>query len=202
VPPAYTRLGVDERRRRLLELGADLFTRHSYEELSMAAIAREAGISKALLYHYFPSKRDYFVATLQQGAEELQRRTAADPTLPPAEQLIHSLEAFLAWIDENAEAYTKLMQSANSVAEVHEVIAVVREQTAQRVLDALFPGRAAPPKARAAVRGWFWFMDGVCVDWIEQRDLDRNAVRDLLLGTLIGALVAAGESPEALTAAS
>jgi AcrR family transcriptional regulator len=197
--PAYTRLGVDERRRRLLELGADLFTRHSYEELSMAAIAREAGISKALLYHYFPSKRDYFVATLQQGAEELQRQTAADPSLPPAGQLVHSMEAFLAWIDENAEAYRKLMQGASSVPEVREVIAAVREQTAQRVLDALFAERAAPAKARAAVRGWFWFMDGVCLDWLEHRDLGRDEVRDLLLGTLVGSLVAAGESPEALT---
>jgi hypothetical protein len=51
------------------------------------------------------------------------------------------------------------------------------------------------------VRGWFWFMDGVCLDWLERRDLDRNGVRDLLLGTLGGALVAAGESPEALTSA-
>jgi AcrR family transcriptional regulator len=200
VTPAYTRLGVDERRRRLLELGADLFTRHSYEELSMAAIAREAGISKALLYHYFPSKRDYFVATLQRGADELQQRTAVDPSLPPPEQLVHSLEAFLGWIEENAEAYTKLMQGANSVPEVRDVVAAVREQTAQRVLDALFPGRAAPAKARAAVRGWFWFMDGVCVDWLEHRDLGRDEVRDLLLGTLVGSLMAAGESPEALTA--
>ena len=167
----------------------------------MAAIAKEAGISKALLYHYFPSKRDYFVATLQQGAEELQERTAVDPSLPPAGQLVNSLEAFLGWIEENAESYTKLMRSANSVAEVHDVIAAVREQTAQRVLDALFPRHAAPPKARAAVRGWFWFMDGVCVDWLQQRDLDRDEVRDLLLGTLAGALVAAGESPEALTSA-
>jgi AcrR family transcriptional regulator len=200
VPPAYTRLGVDERRRRLLELGADLFTRHSYEELSMAAIAREAGISKALLYHYFPSKRDYFVATLQRGAEELQRRTEPDESLPPAEQLVYSLDAFLGWIEENPAAYTKLMQSAGAVAEVHELVAAVREQTAQRVLEALFPGRSAPPRARAAVRGWFWFMDGVCLDWLERRDLGRDEVRDLLLGTLVGSLVAAGESPEPLAA--
>ncbi len=71
--PAYQRLGVDERRRRLLDLGAGLFARHTYAELSMSAIAREAGISKALLYHYFPSKQAYFVATLQQQAEELAR---------------------------------------------------------------------------------------------------------------------------------
>ena len=51
-------LGIDERRRRLLELGADLFTRFAYDELSMARIAREAGISKALLYHYFPSNEE------------------------------------------------------------------------------------------------------------------------------------------------
>ena len=43
----------------------------------MARIAREAGISKALLYHYFPSKQDFFVATLQQGAEEIARADRA-----------------------------------------------------------------------------------------------------------------------------
>ena len=77
--PAYTRLDVDERRRRLLELGAELFARHGYEELSMARIAREAGISKALLYHYFPSKQAYFAATLEQAAEELARGDPAGP---------------------------------------------------------------------------------------------------------------------------
>ena len=42
--PAYRRLDVDERRRRLLEQGAELFSRHAYADLSMSAIAREAGI--------------------------------------------------------------------------------------------------------------------------------------------------------------
>jgi AcrR family transcriptional regulator len=195
--PAYTRLDVDERKRQLLELGTDLFARHSYDQLSMAAIAREAGISKALLYHYFPSKRDYFVATLEAAAEELRARTETDPALPAAEQLTRSLDAFLAYIDENAEAYLKLMQSANAVAEVHELIATVRDQTAQRILDALFPG-GAPPKARAAVRAWFWFMDGASTDWLEHRDITRGELRDLLLGTLVGALVAAGEPVEEL----
>ncbi len=80
----YTRLQVDERRRQLLEFGAELFTRHAFDELSMAAIAREAGVSKALLYHYFPSKADFFEATLRQAADELAARTDPDPDLPPA----------------------------------------------------------------------------------------------------------------------
>ncbi len=71
------RMHVDERRRRLLELGAELFARHSFDELSMSRIAREAGISKALLYHYFPSKQAYFQATVEQAAAELARQWLA-----------------------------------------------------------------------------------------------------------------------------
>src|SRR6266550_2529585 len=95
--PAYTRLDVDERRRQLLELGADLFTRHAYDEISMAGIAREAGISKALLYHYFPSKQAYFQATLAQAAEELRRITEPVEGQPPLETLMSSLDAWLRW---------------------------------------------------------------------------------------------------------
>jgi AcrR family transcriptional regulator len=91
--PTYTRLPVDERRRQLLELGADLFVRHDYGELSMARIAREAGISKALLYHYYPSKREFFRATLALAAQELRELTEPDPTLAPLEALRASLDA-------------------------------------------------------------------------------------------------------------
>ena len=85
--PAYTRLENDERRRRLLELGARLFTEHAYDEISMSRIAREAGISKGLLYHYFPSKRDFYVAVVRHSADEMQAVTETDPDLAPLERL-------------------------------------------------------------------------------------------------------------------
>src|SRR5215210_1541000 len=109
--PACTRMPVDERRRQLLELSTELFARHSFAELSMSRIAGEAGISKALLYHYFPSKQDLFVATLQAAAEEVRRRTEPDPELPPAAALAKSLDAFLGWVAENDVAYRKLIES-------------------------------------------------------------------------------------------
>jgi AcrR family transcriptional regulator len=190
--PAYTRLQVDERRRQLLELGTELFARHSFAELSMARIAREAGISKALLYHYFPSKRDLFVATLQEAAEEVRRRTEPDPDLPPAEALAGSLDAFLGWVEENEVAYRKLMESAGSVPEVGALIEDVRDRTSARILAELGAGDPPPPRPRAVARGWLWFMDGAILDWLEHRDLERGELRDLLLGSLAGAMVAAG----------
>ncbi len=191
--PAYTRLGVDERRRQLLELGTELFTGHSYGELSMAQIAREAGISKALLYHYFPSKRDFFVATLARAAEELRARTEPDPSRPPLEQLTGSLDGYLELIEENSASYEKLIESATTVAEVRELIDNVRELTAQRILAGITPeGTVATPPVRAAVRAWLWFMDGACLDWVRNGDFERTELRDMLLGTLFGSLAAAG----------
>ena len=188
--PAYTRLQVDERRRQLLELSTELFARHSYGELSMARIAREAGISKALLYHYFPSKRDLFVATLAEAAGEVARRTEPDPSLAAPEALAASLDAFLAWVEENRLAYRKLMESAGSVPEVGALIAEVRDRTSARILAGL--GLGADPPPRAAVRAWLWFVDGAILDWLEHDDLTRAELCDLLLGTLAGSLVAAG----------
>ena len=189
--PAYRRLQVDERRARLLELGAELFARHAYDELSMAAIAREAGISKALLYHYFPSKSAFFRATVGAAAEDLASRTEPDPDLPPLEALTASLDAFLGWIEENDEAYAKLMQSATGASEVRDLVVGVREATRDRLLAAIAPGGSSTA-IRTAVEGWLWFMDGACVDWLSHRDLSREELRNLLLGTLLGTLTAAG----------
>jgi AcrR family transcriptional regulator len=190
--PAYTRMQVDERRRQLLERAAELFARHSFAELSMARIAGEAGISKALLYHYFPSKQELFVATLREAAEDVRRRTEPDPALPPAEALAGSLDAFLAWIEENGLAYRKLIESAGSVPEVSALIDEVRDRTSARILDGLGAAADRRPTVRAAARAWLWFMDGAILDWLEHRDLERTELRDFLLASLAGALTAAG----------
>jgi hypothetical protein len=87
----------------------------------------------------------------------------------------------------------QLLRSLASAPEVRELIDNVRETTSARILEGLFPDGPAPPKARAAVKGWLWYMDGVLLDWIEHRDMSRLEVRDLLLGTLGGALAAAAQ---------
>ena len=198
--PAYTRLNVDERRRQLLERATALFATHGYDELSMAKLAREAGISKPLLYHYFPSKRDLFEAVLGQAAEEHLRRIATDEALSPAAQLTSAVDTYLTWIEENRGAYEKLLRSAG-IPEVRELIDRVRGDTATRILEGIVPDGPPPPKVRAAVRAWLWYMDGVCLDWVREGDLTKEDVQGLLLGTLLGALTAAGFDPTRLTAA-
>lgn len=192
--PAYQRLENDERRRRLVELGERLFIEHAYDEISMAQIAREAGVSKALLYHYFPSKQEFFVATLTANAEELVARVTPDPSLPPAQALLSSLYAYVGWIDEHRDGFGKLLRSAAVVPGVDEIVRGVREGTATRIIDGLAEasGETPTPIARIAVAGWLSFMDGAIVAWLDHADVDRDQLVGLLVGSLLGALTAAG----------
>jgi len=188
--PAYRRMPSDERRALLLERATELFAEHGYDALSMAQIAREAKISKALLYHYFPSKSELFAAALAAGAQELRERTLIDPLLPPAQQLSATLDAFLGWVQERPGAYAKLLESAGA-QEVRETMAQVRAETAGRILGGLGPD-GERPATRAAVFGWLAFLDAAILDWIEHGDLTREELHGLLLGSFAGSLMASG----------
>ena len=80
---------------------------------------------------------------------------------------------------------------------MREVVDRVRDATSERILAGIAPG-APPPALRTSVRAWLWFMDGAILDWVEHGDLTREQLQGLLLGTLLGAVSAAGE-PGALT---
>jgi AcrR family transcriptional regulator len=186
---AYRRLQRDERRELLLARATELFAEHGYDGLSMSQLAREAQISKALLYHYFPSKRRLFEAALEEGAEELRARTEPDPARPPAEQLATTLDAFLQWVQERPAAYATLLQSG--AAEVREIVAEVHRTTASRILTGL-GADGERPATRVAVHGWLGFLDGAILDWIAHDDLTREELHGMLLGAFAGALVASG----------
>ena len=77
------RLSTDARREQLVALGVEMFSERPFDEVSIDDIAASAGISKGLLYHYFPSKRDFYVAVVRHSADEMQAVTETDPDLAP-----------------------------------------------------------------------------------------------------------------------
>src|SRR5260370_18356544 len=95
----------------------------------MKDVARAAGVSKPLLYHYFPSKAELFKAAVAAKAAELQ--AAIEPTGQgtPLEQLAHSLDAYLTWIEKNAKTWSKLMQSATALPEARDLVERSRQHT-------------------------------------------------------------------------
>jgi AcrR family transcriptional regulator len=65
--PARVRLPAAERRRALVDTALDLFAEGSYRGVTTAEIARRAGVSEPILYRHFESKRDLFLACLDEA---------------------------------------------------------------------------------------------------------------------------------------
>lgn len=189
--PAYSRLQVDERRAQLLDAGARLFAEHAYEEISMREVATAAGVSKALLYHYFPSKIELFKAAVGEKAAELTELIEPSGEGSPFEQLRQGLDAYLGWIEDNARAWSKLMQSAAVLPEARELVDGFRQRTMDLVIAGVAGERPPRPALRAAMNGWLGYMDAAILDWTRHQDLPRDTVRDLLISAFGASLLAA-----------
>jgi AcrR family transcriptional regulator len=178
------RLDVDERRAQLVRLGIDLFAARPYDDVSIDELARAAGISKGLLYHYFPTKRDFYVATVREGSAQLLARTDTPADLPPLERLRAGLDAYLDYVEEHAAPYAALMRGG--VGADPEVARIV-DETRDAFVGRFLAGLPIPPSplVRLAARGHIGFVESVVLDWLDHRGVDRVAVRDLIIETLL-----------------
>lgn len=193
-PRRRIRLETDARRAQLLELARKAFSDRSYDDVSIDDLAREAKISKGLLYHYFPTKRDLYVAGLREIAEELVQRMMSIPTdLAPVQRVRAGLEAYLTHISAHSRAYVSLMRGGiGSDPEVAEVVESVRTRLAARFFEGspLSPLVAADARLQTVVRGWIGFVEAATIDWCANPRLTRGELIDLLTPILIAILTA------------
>ena len=197
-PPgaARARLELDERRAQLLALGVRFFSESPYDQVSVDAVARAAGISKGLLYHYFPTKRDFYIAALRAAAQQLIDATATEPETPPLLRLQRGLDSYLAYVERCAAAYAALLRGGiGSDPAVAAIVEGTRQQFFFRMLEGLHTERPEPA-LRTALRGWIGMVEAISLDWLDHRDLTLVALRDLLIGMLLASLqVATGGLP-------
>lgn len=184
---SYARLTPQTRRSQLLELGRRLFLDRPYDDLSMDEVALRAGVSKGLLYHYFPTKREYYMAVLNAAVDEMIEIVQPQPDLAPAAQMRVSLNRYLAFVDENAISYTAVLRGG--IGSDPDIVAI-----ADRFRNAAFeliitqsPGPVTP-LLEVAVRGWIGFVEAVSLDWLRTRRPPREDLVGLLTDTLTEAL--------------
>jgi len=186
--PRRVRLDNDQRRAQLLGLARAAFSDRAYDDVSIDDIAREAKISKGLLYHYFPTKRDLYVAGLREIANDLvQAVTSVQPDLSPIERARAGLDAYLDHITRHVRAYVSLMRGGiGSDPEVAVVVESVRGKMFDTFLkDQPFaPLLAGNPRFETAVRGWIGFVEGATIDWCVNPRLSRTDLRELMVAIL------------------
>ena len=180
-----TRLEPEARRAQLVELGLRMLDSRPLDQVTTDAVAAAAGISRALVFHYFPTKRDFHVAVAEAAGEELLARTAPDPALLPSERLRSAVTAYVDYVSDRRDAYVAFIRgTSGGDPQILAVYDRTRTALTLRVLDGLGESDP-PPRLRAAVRGWVGFVEEVTVDWLAQGDLARDDVIDLLHNALV-----------------
>lgn len=187
------RLQTDERRTQLLELGQRVFSSRPYDEIAMDEVAEMARVSKGLLYHYFSSKREFFLETIRAASLHLRSLTEPDITLAPGARLRAAIDAHLDYVREHGTIYATIYRSGTSIApEVQDILDEHRGIVMQWLLFNL--GVSKPkPLLRSALRAWIATVEGMSLDWIDHPELDQAALRELLVASY-GALLKRAEA--------
>jgi AcrR family transcriptional regulator len=192
-----TRLAIDARREQLLRAGVDLLRVRTPDEISVDDVAGRAGISRGLLYHYFPDKDAFVLAVVEQASEELRRALRGTSELSGRKRIEAAIDAFITY----AEAHEAGFRAVLTGAVTNRQLAAVIDKTRERDLDAFVAGVAAtagnPARARrsnvlrAALHAHMHFMEGAILRWLARREITREQLRDLIVRALEGTIAAA-----------
>ncbi|WP_427920010.1 TetR/AcrR family transcriptional regulator [Streptomyces sp. cg40] len=198
--PAYRRLNVEERRSQLLDAALTLFAHRAPEEVSLDDVAEAAGVSRPLVYRYFPGgKQQLYEAALRSAAEELQQcfdEPREGPLLP---RLARALDRYLGFVDQHDAGFSALLQGG-SVVETSRTTAIVdgvRRAAAVHILSHL--GVAEPgPRLRMTVRMWITAVEAASLIWLdEDKQPPVDELRDWLVDQFAAALaVTARRDPQ------
>ncbi|MEV0246098.1 helix-turn-helix domain-containing protein [Nocardia sp. NPDC050712] len=186
--PPRRRLTPDDRRHQLVETGARLFADRAYDEVLMEDVAAAAGISRALLYRHFPSKRELFVAIYQQATEQLLVVTELDPGAPLPGQLNAALDAHLDYFEANAHSVLAANKVLATDPTVQSIITGELDVLRQRLLDVIGVEGPTRTTTSSVLMSWLTFVRVLTVDWLEHGTMTREQLRDISAGALLGAL--------------
>jgi AcrR family transcriptional regulator len=184
-PPPRQRLSGDERREALLEAALEVFSRSGYHASSIDEIARAAGVSKALIYEHFPSKRDLHGSLLDAHVGELFARLAVSEAEggEPEERVRRGLETFFTFVEEHRDAWRMIFRDA-AEPEVADQFQRLQAQATVQITALMESDPDMPagddPRTHLLVEMFAQQLSGAMQSlanwWFEHRDVPRDVL--------------------------
>lgn len=183
--PSGQRLSREERRAQLVALGLRLLETVPFRALSIDDVAERAGISRSLLFHYFPTKLDYLTAVVHAAADHVLDLTAVPDGASTQDGTRAIITALVRYIQRRRDNYVAVLRSGRSVDPVlEEVVDGMHRVISQRILDSL--GISDPgPMAMVLTRSWLAGTEELAL-LAEESNLPQDAVINAALTTLHG----------------
>lgn len=186
-------MGVEERRQQLIGVALELFAQRSPDEVSIDEIAAAAGISRPLVYHYFPGKLSLYEAALKRASEDLASRFAEPHDGPLGARLLRVMRRFFDFVDAHGPGFSALMRGGPAVGSstTNALIDSVRQVAYEQILSHLGI-TDPPPRLELIVRSWISLAESTALIWLDGRripreELEIQLVRDFAALTAVSA---------------
>jgi len=178
--PGRLRRTAGDRRAQLVQIGLELLPTTPVQELTIDEVARRAGISRSLLFHYFATKRDYYTAVTRAAADLLWEHLLPRPGTPPEDLVGGMLDRYVGWVETFRETHLAFVRGA---AGGDPWVSEVYEETRTRLVDVALEALGLPDDAlrRQLVLAWFAFTEDLVGQWTQD---PTTMTREELLGLL------------------
>ena len=192
-------MGVEERRQQLIGVALELFSQRSPDDVSIDEIASAAGISRPLVYHYFPGKLSLYEAALRRAAHDLASRFDEPQEGPLGARLLRVMRRFFDFVDDHGPGFAALMRggpavtvggadSIRTASATNALIDSVRQAAYEQIVSHL--GVTDPPaRLELVVRSWISLAESTALIWLDGRRIPRTELESQLVHDF-GALAA------------
>ncbi|MDX3112570.1 TetR/AcrR family transcriptional regulator [Streptomyces scabiei] len=169
------RMGVEERRQQLIGVALELFAQRSPDEVSIDEIAAAAGISRPLVYHYFPGKLSLYEAALKRASEDLASRFTEPREGPLGARLLRVMHRFFDFVDAHGPGFSALMRGGPAVGSstTNALVDSVRQIAYEQILSHLGV-TDPPPRLELIVRSWISLAESTALIWLDGRRIPRE----------------------------
>ncbi|MDN3351312.1 TetR/AcrR family transcriptional regulator [Actinomadura sp. DC4] len=188
--PTRVRKDHDERRAQILTCARALFRERPYEAVSNTEIAAAAGVSRGLLNHYFGTKRELYLAAVEQMLHVPPIPVPAYvPGASVRDRVAESIDGWLELLERNAETWLAAVERASSGGDprLGSLLDEARERAVDRINEVVGVGALAArhPEVRAVLRGYSGLAEAVSLEWLKRGRLTRQQAQLLLEETLL-----------------
>ncbi len=172
------------RRREILNHARDLFAERPYGDVTTADIAREAGVTRALVHHYCGGVHDIFLTVAAEFGATMASVRTHGLEMPFEERVVANCCAYLDVVEPNAPLWLAIMGQVVPDAHALELLRAGIELNIDRMIELHADLLDDTPQTRVCLRAYIGFMTIAVREWLTG-NATRPETERLLTTTLI-----------------